>query len=121
MSLQTTNLVQVYNNFTMVSAAQHLLSCLSLSDLFSLLQAIEPCTKHQQLSQLVRSRIVVCLAEQVDRSYYFTHYDDLAMDSFKQERACGIAGKCEENMLKNLLKSFQQIEVQGKLIFKEEF
>ena len=77
MSLQTTNILSVYNNFTMTNAAQCLLSCLSLDELEHLLSAIEPSAAYQQLSQLVRSRIVVCLAEKVDRSYYFTHYDDL--------------------------------------------
>ena len=43
------------------------------------------------------------------------------MSLFKQERAKEIAGKCEENSLKTILKSYRNIEIQGKQIFEEEF
>jgi hypothetical protein len=72
--MKTNCLLSLFNNFTFTSAAQSLLSALDSQELKNLLAAIEDQPKYRQLTQLVRARIFVDMAEEVDRSFYFTHY-----------------------------------------------
>lgn len=69
------NLLLSLNTYAFAGAAQAVLSSLNLQELENLLDALQHLEQYCRLANLIRSRIFVCLAEQVDRTDYYLHYD----------------------------------------------
>lgn len=84
--MKTNNLLIVFNQFTFASAAQSLLSSLEPAELKNLLIAIEDKPSYGPLVQLVRARLFVAMAEEIDRTYYFTHYEEMNVAELKEQR-----------------------------------
>ena len=64
-------------------------------------------------AQMVRSRFIVFLTEKVDRTFYYTHYEQIDLIAMKEERGKNIASLCCENILKPRLGEYACLITKG--------
>ena len=118
---QNNNILKLFNCYTFNNAAQSVLSLLDEDELRNLHVAIQHDEDYQQLALMVRSRILICLTQKVDRTFYYTHYDQMDLVLLKQERANKIASLGNESYLKNILQNYSDLIQKGKNMFGQDF
>ena len=93
------NLLLSLNTYAFAGAAQAVLSSLSHQELQNLLDVLQHLQQYRRLAKLIRSKIFVCLAEQVDRTDYYLHYDSCNLTLMQEERTRNISQVCKEAYL----------------------
>ena len=107
------SIISLFNCYTFSNAAQSVLSALDYGELKNLLGAIEHHPRYQQFAQIIRSRLFICLTETVDRTYYYTHYEQVGLAGLRSERGNLVSHLCSERYLKNKLLCYDQLISKG--------
>ena len=70
---------------------------------------------------MVRSRFFVFLTEKVDRTFYYTHYEQIDLIAMKEERGKNVASLCCENILKPRLQEYACLITKGQNLLGQHF
>lgn len=93
-------LLLAFGSYAFADTLQTLLSHLTIPELETLLQAMEARTDLQQLSHVVRTRILVLISHKFDRSVYYIHYESVCKDRLAGERCSTMAARWTEREVK---------------------
>jgi hypothetical protein len=84
-------LLSVFNSYAFRSTTQVFLAHLTCEELREILRAVGSEEVYAHLAHSIRATLCIAISHQIDRTFYFMHYESIPVEEFRRERCSLVA------------------------------